>query len=359
MDDEIVLREFYDKKLDVFIRYKQNLSGETYFTVQGEIPQRAKSLEKPIYVHIRATDKCNLNCPYCYTKDNSDKNDMSDEEMLEILKLCNQKEVLGITWTGGEPFMRKNMVSLINAVHDMKINQTVLTNGTLLKDEILESIPNDNVLIQISLNEAWNSRNLYRNESILKNAENAIKKGKKVVITVILEPVNLSDYEELINNLLYHSISNVRFGFEIPVGGLSHKDMVQYIEDMKKLIPDLQMLKEKYSDDILISYQFDKYCIDEQIIPKRFFSCEAGTTQIYIDNNGDVYPCPLFKSYEEFYCGNVFKNTWEELWKADPMEKFRNISICKNCNVTCTDWCRALLYPVTGSLKGKSLFCMK
>lgn len=356
---DIVLRQFYDKRLDAFIRHKQDVEGNTYFTVEGEIPSNAKSLDKPIFVHIRATDKCNLNCPYCYTKDNTDNKDMSDEKMLELLSLCDQKEVLSITWTGGEPFTRNSICSFINKVHEMKIYQTVLTNGTLLTDEILDSIPRDNLMLQISLNEAWNAQRDEQNELILKNAENAVRRGFNVVVTIILEPLDVTYYEEILEKLIAHGIPAVRFGFEIPVGGLGMKNMCQYIDDMKGIMPDLQRLKEKYAEFVFISYQFDKHCQEESVIPKRFFSCEAGTTQIYVDNDGGVYPCPLFKSYDEFYCGNVFQHSWEELWNAEPMKQFREIPICGNCEVVCTDWCRALLYPITGSLRGKSLFCMK
>ena len=357
------LRETKDNNLNKIIRLKQKQNGNVYFAVLGEgvAKKDVRCLEKPIFIHIRVTNKCNLKCPYCYTQDNNLKKDMSDDEIKSLINICDKEGALNITWTGGEPFARKKMCEFINIAYKMGINQTVLTNGTLLTADILKSLPTDNITLQISLNEIWsNDISIGKRQiSILQNISRAINSGFNIVITVIFEPVEITRYECLIETLISYKIPIVRFGFEVPVGGLSQKDMYTYISDMKKMFLQLNKLKEKYINDIVIIYQFDKYCVDETLFPKRFLSCEAGTTQIYIDNNGDVYPCPLFKSYNEFLCGNVLCNSWEELWNSKPMESFRNVSICENCEVLCTDWCRALLYPLNKSLEGKSVYCLK
>lgn len=87
--------------------------------------------------------------------------------------------------------------------------------------------------------------------------------------------------------------------------------------------------------------------------------CEAGTTEIYIDNNGDVYPCPMLKSLKKLYCGNIFHNTWEEIWDAPAMELLRKIPDCRDCTYNCGVWCRALKFFMDGNLYGKSRYCLK
>lgn len=359
----VILREVFDENLQEKIRLKQMENSEVVYTSVkvGKSNDDVLSLSQPIQVHIRATYKCNLKCPYCYTADHIDKMDMTDAQMKEIIELCDRKGVLGITWTGGEPFVRHNMVDLIHQTYETHMNQTVLTNGTLLKSSITEYLPKDNISYQISLNEIWadDTESRKRNIQILKNAGDMVSVGFKVFITVIIEPMDISKYEELIISLINYGIPFVRFGFEIPVGGLLQKNMETYITMVKQLFKPLMGLKEKYKNQITILYQFDKKCFINTGLPRRFLMCEAGTMQIYIDNNGDVYPCPLFKSFEEFKCGNVFIDSWAKLWNSNPMNKFRNVHECDNCNVICTDWCRALLYPITGKLEGKSLFCVR
>ena len=55
--------------------------------------------------------------------------------------------------------------------------------------------------------------------------------------------------------------------------------------------------------------------------------CEAGTTELYIDNNGDVYPCPLLKSYSFLYCGNALTRNGMNCGIRLPC---RNFVMCRN-----------------------------
>ena len=105
----ILLRETYDNNIKEIFRLRQLSTGQTVFTASkfGECDSNIKSLQKPIFAHIRVTSKCNLNCPYCYANDNTNKEDMSDQLLLELVDICNQNDILCITWTGGEPLIRK------------------------------------------------------------------------------------------------------------------------------------------------------------------------------------------------------------------------------------------------------------
>ncbi len=78
-----VIRETYDENLNEIIRLKTTDEGKIVFTSikQGNGIDGIQSMQKPLFAHIRLTNKCNLNCQYCYTKDNSSTSDMSDEEI--------------------------------------------------------------------------------------------------------------------------------------------------------------------------------------------------------------------------------------------------------------------------------------
>lgn len=175
------LREIRDDNLNETIRLKQKQNGDIYFAVlkNGEAVPNVTCLQRPIFIHIRVTNKCNLKCPYCYTQDNSEKRSMSDEEITWLLSLCDKEGALNIIWTGGEPFAHEKMCEFINIAYRMKINQTVLTNGTLLTADILKELPTDNITLQISLNEIWSddASIAKRQAGILRNANSAIKRG--------------------------------------------------------------------------------------------------------------------------------------------------------------------------------------
>ena len=90
------------------------------------------------YLRISVTDKCNLRCRYCMPEDGVCKKDHAD--MLtedEIITAVEAAAALGITKiriTGGEPLVKKNIVSICRraaAVEGIK-EVCLTTNGLLL-----------------------------------------------------------------------------------------------------------------------------------------------------------------------------------------------------------------------------------
>lgn len=355
-----ILRETFDPNLNETFRIRELKNGHSVFTVtKNELTNlKVDSTAKPLFAHIRATSYCNLRCAYCYAADKTTAEDMSDENLLKIVEMCHANGILCITWTGGEPLMRKNFYDVIHAAYNYGIKQTVLTNGTLVERVFKEKWPKDNINFQVSLNEVWNKFDNAK-ESVYK-AKKLIDYGYDVVLTIMLEPVSVKQYKKLIEFLIKEGITNVRFGLKVPAGlGSQDGDASIYEKNIKKIMPELMQLKQWYMDDIGISYQFEKRLYHETGLPRRFITCEAGTTEIYIDNNGDVYPCPMLKSSKDFCCGNVFQNTWENLWNAPAMETLREVSECEGCKYNCGVWCRALKFFTDGYLRGKSRYCLK
>ena len=115
-----------------------------------------------ITIQWHITDICNLRCKHCYQ--DSYLNDGGDlqhllkyYEKIEnfILHLNKNNEKLGahINFTGGEPFIKKNFLDLLEVVNSRGFfTFGILTNGFLLqKDELLRLKSFKPSFIQISL----------------------------------------------------------------------------------------------------------------------------------------------------------------------------------------------------------------
>lgn len=357
--DGIILREHYDENLQQIFRLKMFTNGSVCFTSTKAKRESSPSicLAKPILAQIRVTKRCNLRCPYCYAEDASKAGDMSDEQLWELLDICDREGILAITWTGGEPLIRDCFLSIVRETHLRGIRQTILTNGTLLDRVLMDRFPKNNLNFQISLNNVWTNMDDCR--SVIKNAATLFHSGYDVLLQAILEEVPIEIYADLLEVLVAMQIPSIKFGIKIPVGAAASDNWSKYENSIMLLIPKLISLREQYRSRIKILYQFDKATFHFTGLPRRFLMCEAGTTQIYIDNNGDAYPCPLLKSYSEMKCGNVFDTDWVEIWNSFPMEALRSIGECSDCNYNCKVWCRALKYSTDGLLTGKSHFCLK
>ena len=92
------------------------------------------------YLRVSVTDRCDFRCTYCMSEDMSflPKKDVLSLEELE--RLCSVFIKLGVKklrLTGGEPLVRKNIISLIRAlgkrIDSGELEElTLTTNGTQL-----------------------------------------------------------------------------------------------------------------------------------------------------------------------------------------------------------------------------------
>ena len=83
-------------------------------------------------IRLSLTSKCNLNCKYCHREGEvSPKEEMTLDDISEILKTAAKFNMNSVKFTGGEPTLRKDIVDIIRAVPP-GIESSMTTNGTLL-----------------------------------------------------------------------------------------------------------------------------------------------------------------------------------------------------------------------------------
>ena len=101
-----------------------------------------------VYFHV--TQKCNLNCRYCYNKHNLNvKNELSTSQVKYVLETLNRNGIKTINFTGGEALIREDIFEIIEYSKQLGFKNVLLTNGTLLKDKmgVLRSV--DECIISI------------------------------------------------------------------------------------------------------------------------------------------------------------------------------------------------------------------
>jgi len=90
------------------------------------------------YLRISVTDRCNLRCIYCVPKEGiicrPREEILSFEEILRLVKILIDLGIKKVRLTGGEPLMRKNILSLIHSLNRLDgLNEICLTtNASLL-----------------------------------------------------------------------------------------------------------------------------------------------------------------------------------------------------------------------------------
>jgi radical SAM protein with 4Fe4S-binding SPASM domain len=92
-------------------------------------------------------------------------------------------------------------------------------------------------------------------------------------------------------------------------------------------------------------------------------TCSAGKTSMGILSNGDCVPCLELRG-EEFLCGNLLKDSLQDVWSAAPMRRLRGAGPagytgdCSRCGLRWTCYsARCVAYHLTGSLLGDDVSC--
>jgi len=94
---------------------------------------------KITYLRISVTDRCNLRCTYCIPEEGipliSHQDILSFEEIVEFTKTAVSFGIEKVRITGGEPLVRKNVVSLVGMLSDVAgiKDLGLTTNGIYLE----------------------------------------------------------------------------------------------------------------------------------------------------------------------------------------------------------------------------------
>ncbi len=92
------------------------------------------------YLRISLTDRCNLRCVYCMPKEGLQWQPPADQltvdEIIQVVRVAAQGGVTRIRLTGGEPTIRQNIVGIVRHIAHLPGVKDVgmTTNGVLLKD---------------------------------------------------------------------------------------------------------------------------------------------------------------------------------------------------------------------------------
>jgi cyclic pyranopterin phosphate synthase len=98
------------------------------------------------YLRISLTEKCNLNCGYCYGNSlcsGESPERLSDPELLKLIEAFSVLGVNKVRFTGGEPLLRRNIVDIIGKTNETASFRVIglTTNGILLAG-MLDSLIN-------------------------------------------------------------------------------------------------------------------------------------------------------------------------------------------------------------------------
>ncbi len=134
------------------LRYGQESGPDCHGNSPHRV-QRLASERRPIVVW-NSTRTCNLKCVHCYTDSDNCKyeGELSTEEAKKLIDELSDFGIPSLLFSGGEPFMRKDLFTLLEYAAKKNVRPVISTNGTLIDRETAQRVKDSGVVyVGISL----------------------------------------------------------------------------------------------------------------------------------------------------------------------------------------------------------------
>lgn len=364
----------------------------SYLEKQSELQQDLDNVRfrlLPAAVYVNPTERCNLNCSYCYLPGDMRREgqDMPAGRLLEALaRLADYfKNILPngarpqIVFHGSEPLLAREAVFQGIERFGGIFRFGVQTNATLLDKEARQFLTSRSVSIGISLDGhtapiADRTRRTWAGGGVFTRVVRTLEElagypGLNVIATITRE--NVAHLPDLVEFLHRRGVANALFN---PVRGTQSGG--------RALMPDQEKLARSFFRTLDRSYELFEHTGRRLVIgnfanillslvapgARRLMCdispCGGGRCFFALAATGEVAPCSEFLGLPEFYGGNLFDISLAEILESSPFvavkgRRVEDIDPCRRCAVRhfCGAPCPAEVYAMQGRLNGPAPLC--
>ena len=237
---------------------------------------------------IELTQKCNLNCLYCFYRDYGRiENEISKNDIINILQ--KYKHIDNIYLTGGECTLAIDFLDIIKICSE-KAPVTIFTNGVSLSEtEFLDKVDkyvSNYIITYDEFNDDYPCRKL------INKTNTAIKKillisPEKLIVKVCINKYNYKNLDNIFSYLKEIGVRKVSINFIHNI----EKSENQFELDLNELKGVFDIL-DSYDSIRYINYYDDIknfYLNKEHNLSNR---CKAGKSFFFYDCKGNLHNCP-------------------------------------------------------------------
>jgi radical SAM protein with 4Fe4S-binding SPASM domain len=299
----------------------------------AEITQKALNLGLPLSVHLDVTYRCNERCIHCYL-DHDDHGEMTTPEIFDVLQQLADAGVFFLSLSGGEVFMRRDFLAIVERARQLLFSVKIKTNGVMIREEDaarLLALGVDQIQISLYSHRPEVHDAITKLPGSFEKTMRAIRflksQGLTVIIANVLMTGNFSDQPEVMRlaselgavYTLDPTITPKMDGDNSPVALRIPGSELRQIFHNEKLVGNVEEFcspPPPPGNDIM-----------------EGFPCSAGHTACYISPYGDVFPCVQFP----LPSGNVRNRKFLEIWRNSPQLnevrsiRAKDLPICSTC----------------------------
>lgn len=345
--------KYYNKEETVKIK-------ETLYDDYIEIDNSSETnISSPLKISMNLTKSCNLRCKQCFSDSGEIKApELTTEEMYKLFDNMRNNGTFFICIGGGEPFMRKDLLDILEYGKNKQLAISIVSNGLLLTKELIHELNQKELdTLWISLDGLESNHDYLRGTGTFEKAVESIKLLKKefnskIAIRISLSKRNISEYLELIKLAEELDVDILRFTPILSFGRARNEDLLITQDQYISFLNNIKTIESKVNI-IYPNMPSSKFWINTED-----FGCHCGKEAVWIDELGNYSPCIFFG--DEYIVGNIKEDDYIDLWKKSiSISKYEGNAICRSCNNynSCRGGCRARVLNETGNWNGVDTLC--
>ena len=218
-----------------------------------------------LHMLIMLTNRCNMNCKYCYTEANKhlDEQELSGKDWIELfekVKIPSKYLCQNISFTGGEPTIHPDFLDILNNISG-KYKIEISSNGLEISDKLIHTLKNLEGLnfFNISIDsykpyEDEFMRGYGTYEKRFYNLQKLYENNIPLCIGIVVNSITVNSLEDTTEKFIGEFLGvSIKYIPITRMGLASDLDNFIFLseDDAKKYLDVLLKMKHKYPDYIL------------------------------------------------------------------------------------------------------------
>lgn len=334
----------------------------------------------PVHVVWEITLACNLKCSHCGSRAGKVRpGELTTEQCFGVIDSLKRLGTREITIIGGEAFLRKDWLEIIEKIHQSGIECSMQSGAYNLNEERIIDAKKAGIRnIGVSIDGLPATHNKIRGrrdsfEHVINCLQLLKKHNIPSSVNTVITKSSKNELNELLDVLIENGVKNWQIQLAVAMGNAvdNSDELILQPYELIDFYDNLILIYRKaLANNVLIQAgnnigYFGPYeHIWRQGNEKYYTGCSAGHTGIGIEADGKIKGCPSLPT-SEYTGGNVKDMDLEDIWKYSEemvFSRYRNKEElwggCKGCyyESSCLAGCTWTSHVLFGK-RGNNPFC--
>lgn len=286
-------------------------------------------------IHIEIASECNERCIHCYIPHEEKNKVLSPDLFYRILEDGRKMNIINVIMSGGEPLLHKDIIPFLAKCKELDLSVNVLTNLTLLTDDILKAMK-DTPLLSVQTSLYSMDPKIHEQITMQNGSFEKTKNGILKLISLDI-PVQISCPIMKQNRGSFSDV--IKWGFEHNIGVVTEPVIFATYDHTKRNLVnrlDIDEISDVIDELIPNGYanMMRQQAAEKEAQKADYPICSICRFNFCVAADGGVFPCI---GWQNNVIADLNQQTVNDVWESSPdIKRFRTIKRssfpkCVNC----------------------------